>query len=99
MRYDSFIRAIEQAKERYESAVRALIQDASKEDFDVEGVVRSLVKKPVKKARKTYTRKKLHWTQRPENKSRMIAQLKKAKKAAQAKKRAIKRANTEHDNG
>ena len=87
MRYESFIRAIEQARERYESAVRALIQDASKEDVSDTKAIRKLVKKtPVEKPkkRKTYTRKKLHWTQKPENKARVQRQLKKAIKAKQA---------------
>jgi len=83
-RYDSFIRAIEQAKERYESAVRTLIEDAAKQDASVDDFVRKLVK-PKATTRKKYTkRKKLHWTQRPENKAKMLRQLKRATKAKQA---------------
>jgi len=42
---------------------------------------KAIAEKIVKKAKK----KKLHWTQRPENKKRVLAQLKNAVKAKQSK--------------
>jgi hypothetical protein len=81
MRYESFMRALDQAREKYESTVRALIQDASKGDVSDSVAIRKLVKKTVEKKPK----KKLHWTQRPENKTRMLRQLKKATKAKNGK--------------
>ena len=100
MRYDRILRALDAAREKYESTIRAIIAGAAKQDGSTETVIRKLVKKTrVEKPRKQYKRKGLHWTQKPENQARVKAQLKKAKKVAQAKKRAIKRANAEHDNG
>jgi hypothetical protein len=78
MRYENFIRKLEQARTKYESTVRALIAGVAGKDAAADGAIRKLVKKKVVK------RKKLHWTQRPENKAKMLAQLKRATKAKQA---------------
>jgi hypothetical protein len=102
MRYDNLLRAIERATVRYESEVQGILKRFSKADGDTnDKILASLTPrshhKLQKKAKRAY--KKKHWTQKPENKARVLAQMKKAKKASLAKKRAIQKANAEHDNG
>ena len=89
MRYDNLLRAIERASARYEAEIQQILQRFSKSDeATTQRIVASIRQPKPKKARKAYVRKKLHWTQRPENKARLQKQLKRAVKAKQAAKQA-----------
>jgi NH3-dependent NAD+ synthetase len=96
MRYDKLLHGLEKATARYEAEVRGLLHkfakadthtaDAlmgsmkSKRNIDIDDYVRA-------GQRQLKKRKKLHWTQRPENKARVRKQIKRAiaaKKAAKS---------------
>jgi hypothetical protein len=72
MRYTTLLTSIEKATAKYEATIQRLLSRYAKADsVTSEKLLASLPQKP----------KKLHWTQRPENKARVAQQLKKALKA------------------
>jgi len=75
MRYDGLLRAIERANARFEAEIQGILRQYAKSDVDTtQQLVASL--KPKRKTRKT-----LHWTQRPENRAKVVQQMQKATKA------------------
>jgi hypothetical protein len=78
VRYDKLLQGIEKATARYEAEMQRLLQRFAKADATTaDALLASLPK------RKT-AKRKLHWTQRPENKAKMLKQLKRATAAKKA---------------
>jgi len=80
VRYDMLVKKIEEAKAAYELRIKQLLQDAAAADReDGEALLASL---PGKKKKPGATGRKYngtHWTQRPENRARMLAMLRRRK--------------------
>lgn len=79
MRYDNLLQKLQKITDRYEAEVRDLLASQVKADDGVTAAILAPRKLKTKGSGKIgRPRKKLHWTQRPENKAKLRKMLKKA---------------------
>ena len=84
-KYNSLLRGIERINAKYELEMQRLLNRFAKADAaTADALIASLPKSKFKRPKKAKG-KKLHWTQKPENKARLHKQMKKAAAAKVAK--------------